>query len=268
MRSLGSSRDLALGRGLGSDVNMALKESAMRKLIGGLAVVAFLAGVFATPAAAQLFGNATYAAMPGTGVTIAGDYALSLNDDAKYDGTSTSSFAGGRIALGLPMFGVWAGAGAYPMGVDGASSKIGFGGGVGVHVLNKAEMPVSVSVEGGFGYYKQPTDADDFTLMKIPFGLLLAVKVPTTGVGVTPWIYPRGEYVNYKVGGGSSNGKVGFGVSGGLMVTMPMGLGLQATLDWMSVKADVYVPEATGSYKPLVASFGLHYMIKVPSLGM
>jgi hypothetical protein len=129
-------------------------------------------------------------------------------------------------------------------------------------------MPVSVSVEGGFGYYKQPTDADDFTLMKIPFGLLLAVKVPTTGVGVTPWIYPRGEYVNYKVGGGSSNGKVGFGVSGGLMVTMPMGLGLQATLDWMSVKADVYVPEATGSYKPLVASFGLHYMIKVPSLGM
>ena len=238
----------------------------MRKLIGGLAVVAFLAGVLATPAAAQIFGNATYAAMPGTGVTISGDYALSLNEDAKYDATSSTSFAGGRIALGLPMFGVWAGAGSYPIGVDGASGKIGFGGGAGFHVINKAEMPVSVSIQAGAGYYKQPSDADDFTLLTVPFGALIAINVPTTGVGVTPWVYPRGEYISYKEGSGSSRGKVGFGVSGGLMVTLPMGLGLQGTLDWMTV-SDLFA-EGYGSFKPMVASFGLHYKIKIPSLGM
>jgi len=268
MRSLGRCCGLALVRNRVTDVNKTLKESEMKKLIGGVAVVAFLAGVLATPAAAQLFGNATYAAMPGTGLTIAGDYALSLNDDAKYDGVSSTSYAGGRIALGLPMFGVWAGAGSYPIGVDGASGKIAFGGGVGVHVLNKPEMPVSVSVEAGYGYYKQPSDADDFTLMKVPFGLLLAVNVPTTGVGVTPWVYPRGEYVSYKEGTGSSTGKVGFGVSGGVMVTLPMGLGIQGTLDWLSVKNTLFSPEATGTFKPMVASFGLHYKFKIPSLGM
>ncbi len=238
----------------------------MKKLIGGLTVVAFLAGAFAAPAAAQLLGNVTYAAMPGTGVTISGDYGLSLNEDAKYDSESTTSFIGGRIGLGLPMFGVWAGAGGYPIGIDGSSAKIGFGGGAGFHVLNNPMTPVSVSIQAGVGYYKQPEADDDFKVLQVPFGALITINVPTTGVAVTPWIYPRGQYTSIGASDIDTRGKVGFGVSGGLMVTAPMGLGVQASLDWQTVN-DLFF-EGFGSYKPMVASFGLHYKINVPSLGM
>ena len=244
----------------------------MRNLIGGSAGVALLAGVLVTPAAAQIYGNATYAAMPGTGVTISADYGLSLNDDAKYPAPGfatyqeSASYIGGRIGLGLSKFGVWAGAGSAPMFTDSASSKIGFGGGVGFHALSGPDMPLTVSVQAGAGYYKQPEADDDFSLLAIPFGVLLTINVPTTGVGVTPWVYPRGEYVSFKLGNADSRGKVGFGVSGGLMVALPMGLGIHGTLDWATV-SDLFA-EGYGNFKPLVASFGLYYKISVPSLGM
>ncbi|MBE0595285.1 MAG: hypothetical protein IH616_23090, partial [Gemmatimonadales bacterium] len=160
------------------DVNKTLKESEMRKLIGGLAVVAFLAGVFATPAAAQIYGNATYAAMPGTGVTISGDWAMGLNDDAKIiddtDALKAPMYIGGRIGLGLQKFGVWAGAGGYPIGVSGLSAKVGFGGGAGFHVLSGPEMPVTVSVQAGAGYYKY----EEAKSLVVPFGALIAINVP------------------------------------------------------------------------------------------
>ncbi len=240
----------------------------MKKLIGSVTVAAFLVGVVATSAAAQLLGNGTYAAMPGTGVTIWGDYALSMNDDAKFDVNGTlesASFGGGRIELGLPMFGVWAGAGSYPIGVTDVSGKIGFGGGAGFHVFNAPLTPVSVSIQAGVGYYKNSDEADA-KFLKVPFGALIAINVPTTGIGVTPWVYPRGEYITFGEAGFDTIGKVGFGVSGGLMVTAPMGLGVQGSLDWLSV-SDLF-GEGTGSWKPLTLSFGLHYKIKVPSLGM
>ncbi len=236
----------------------------MRKLIGGLAVVALLAGVLVTPAAAQIHGTATYAAMPGTGVTISGDWAMGLNDDTKWENDQgeikAPMYVGGRIGLGLEKFGVWAGAGAHPIGISGASAKIGFGGGAGFHVLSGPDMPVTVSVQGGIGYWKYDTEKD----LIVPFGVLLAINVPTTGVGVVPWIYPRGEYFSYKDSSAPEfdENKVGFGVSGGLMLTLPMGFGLDATLDWKTISFTDY------KYKPLTLSAGLHYKITVPSLGM
>jgi len=234
----------------------------MRKLIGGLAVVAFL-GVLAAPTAAQIYGNATYAAMPGTGVTISGDWAMGMNDDAKLvdanDALKAPMYVGGRIGLGLSKFGVWAGAGGYPIGVDGYDAKVGFGGGAGFHVLSGPEMPVTVSVQAGAGYYKY----EEAKSLVVPFGALVAINVPTSGVEITPWIYPRGEWNKYDEVDYSSS-KVGFGVSGGLMVTLPMGLGFQGTLDWRSVKFE----GDTESWKPMTVSAGLHYKIKVPSLGM
>lgn len=263
----GGAAAVALGRGGMIDVNKTLKESEMRKLIGGLAVVALLAGVLATPAAAQIHGNATYAAMPGTGVTISGDFGMGLNDDAKWyndnDELKSPMYIGGRIGLGLEKFGVWAGAGGFPIGISGASAKVGFGGGAGFHVLSGPEMPVTVSIQAGAGYYKYETEKN----LIVPFGALIAINIPTTGVGVTPWIYPRGEYYSFKESSlDISENKVGFGVSGGLMVTLPMGVGLQGTLDWKSIKFGEGTDAVT--WKPMVVSFGLHYKIKVPSLGM
>lgn len=244
----------------------------MRKLIGGLAVVALVAGVLATPAAAQIHGNPTYAAMPGTGVTIFGDWAMGLNDDAKWvdanDELSAPMYGGGRVLLGLPKFGVWAGAGGFPIGVDGASTKISFGGGAGFHVLSGPEQPLTVSIQAGAGYYKYDEEGSEETNLIVPFGALLAFNVPTTGVGVVPWIYPRGEWYSYDFTEGTTTfdeSKIGFGVSGGLMITLPMGFGFDVALDWKSISFGE--GDLSETWSPITLGAGLHYKFNVPSLG-
>ncbi len=227
----------------------------MKRLFGGLALVAVLAGVTVQPAAAQLHGNAVYPAMPGTGVTIAGDVAWGINDDAKILGESPM-FAGGRITLGLPMFAVWAGAGAVPLGIENVDSEIAFGGGAGFHVFNAPLAPVSVSIQAGVGYLSE-TGASQLT---VPAGALLVINIPSAGVEVKPWIMPGIRWVNVSVEGFDSESDLGFGASGGLMLSLPMGLGLHVTGDWMTI--------GDPSSSPIYISGGLFYKISVPSLGM
>jgi hypothetical protein len=62
----------------------------MKRLFGGLALVAVLVGVTAQSAAAQLHGNVVWGTKPGPGVTIYGDFATALNDDAKVGGETPS----------------------------------------------------------------------------------------------------------------------------------------------------------------------------------
>jgi hypothetical protein len=232
----------------------------MMKIVGRIAAAVAVLGFLAAPASAQLHDNAVYPAMPGVGVTIAGDVALGLNDDAKVSGTAgleSPMFVGGRVTLGLPMFSVWAGAGMSPLGVEGADSDITFGGGAGYHVLQGPMLPVTVSIQAGLGY-------QSFTggsVMNVPFGVLLVVNVPSP-IDVKPWIMPRGQLV--RVSNGTSESEFGFGASGGLMVTAPMGIGAHVTLDFLSLK-----PEgSTERFNPMRVSGGLHYKVAVPSLGM
>jgi hypothetical protein len=227
----------------------------MKRIVGVLALAALLAGLAAQPAAAQMHGNAVYPAMPGTGVTIAGDVALTMNDDAKLGG-ETAYFAGGRVTLGLPMFSVWAGAGYVPIGVDNVDSEIAFGGGAGFHVLNAPLMPVSVSLQAGVGYLSETGES----LLMVPVGALVVLNVPTPGISFKPWVMPGIRWVRFSSDLGGSDSEIGFGASGGVMVGLPMGLGVHATLDWMTI--------GDPSTKPLYLSVGLFYKIGVPGLGM
>ena len=227
----------------------------MKRTVGILAVAALVGGLVAQPAAAQLHGNAVYPAMPGTGVTVAGDFAVTMNDDAKVLG-ETAYFAGGRVTLGLPMFSVWAGAGYVPIGVEGVDKEITFGGGAGFHVLNAPLMPVSVSLQAGVGYLSET----DGSTMIVPAGALVVLNVPTPGISLKPWIMPGIRWVRYSPDVGDSNSDIGFGASGGIMLGLPMGLGVHATLDWMTI--------GDPSAKPLYLSVGLFYKIGVPGLGM
>lgn len=227
----------------------------MKRTVGILALAALVGGLVAQSAAAQLHGNAVYPAMPGTGVTIAGDVALTMNDDAKVLG-ETAYFAGGRVTLGLPMFSVWAGAGYVPIGVEGVDKEITFGGGVGVNVLNAPLMPVSFSFQAGVGYLSET----DGSTMIVPAGALVVLNVPTPGISFKPWVMPGIRWVRYSPDGGDSDSEIGFGASGGVMVGLPMGLGVHATLDWMTI--------GDPSTKPLYLSVGLFYKIGVPGLGM
>jgi hypothetical protein len=226
----------------------------MTKILGRIAAVVAVLGFLAAPAAAQIHDNAVFGAMPGTGVTVSGDFALAVSDDAKIGGENPL-YAGGRIQIGLPMFGVWAGAGVSPLGIDGADKNLGFGGGAGVHVLNAPMMPVSVSIQAGVGYLS----ATGGNLLNFVGGPMITINVPSAGVAVKPWIYPRVQYQKIT----DVDGELGFGASGGLMVTMPMGLGFQASVDFLSIKYGDFERESQ-----MRAAFGAHYKIVVPSLGM
>ena len=230
----------------------------MRKTVSILALSAVMIALSTAPAVAQLHDNVTFPAMPGVGVTVAGDVALGLNDDAKVSGTAGAEspmYLGGRITLGLPMFSVWAGAGTAPLGVEGVDSEITFGGGIGYHVFNAPLMPVRVSVQAGVGYLSE-TDA---SLLNVPVGVLVVINVPSPGIGVEPWVMPRVQWSRASVGG-ASDSEIGFGASGGINVTLPMGFGAHVALDWLTI--------GDPSVSPLHAAAGLHYKVAVPSLGM
>lgn len=230
----------------------------MRKTVCVMAVAAVMAALSTAPAVAQLHDNVTFPAMPGVGVTIAGDVALGLNDDAKVTGTAGAEspmYVGGRITLGLPMFSVWAGAGAAPLGVEGVDSEITFGGGAGYHVLSAPLLPVKVSVQAGVGYLSE-TDA---SLLNVPVGVLVVINVPSPAIGIEPWLMPRVQWSRESFMG-VSDSEIGFGASGGINVTLPMGFGVHAALDWLTI--------GDPSISPLHAAAGLHYKVSVPSLGM
>jgi len=209
-----------------------------------LAVLAL--GVFANAASAQNAGNVVWGALPGSGVNIAGDFGLGVNDDAKLGGES-SMYVGGRLGYAANMFTIYAVGGLYPVGNDLVDGEVTLGGGVGVHVINKAEMPVSVSVQGGVGYIK----FGDATTMNFGGGPLLGINVPSSGVAIKPWVMPRVQYVKTT----DVDGEVGFGASGGLAVDLPMGVGFHLGLDWFTI--------GDPSVKPLTVGAGIHYGVKM-----
>ncbi len=219
----------------------------MKRFMGGIAAVALALGFTASTAAAQLPGNPTYAIMAGPGVTLAGEYGRGLNDES-----FKTDYFGGRIAIGLPMVSFWGGAGAVKNG----ESEVTFGGGVAINVIKGPLVPVAVSLQAGVGYLSE----DGENLLIVPIGAVLAINVPNSPVDVRPWVMPRVEI--QRTSNGVSQTEVGFGVSGGLNVTLPGGLGFHAALDWMTIDY------GSGSVKPLLAGGGIHYRISVPSLGV
>jgi hypothetical protein len=209
-----------------------------------LAVLAL--GVFANAASAQTSGNVVWGALPANGVTIAGDFGMGLNDDAKIGGES-SMYLGGRLGYGMNMFSIYAVGGMYPFGNDLVDGEMTLGGGLAVHVINRAEAPVSVSVQAGAGYIK----FGDETQLTFGGGPLIGINVPSTGVAIKPWILPRVQYVKVT----DIDGEIGFGASGGVEVNLPMGVGFHLGLDWSSTDFGGV------SIKPLVLGAGVHYAI-------
>jgi hypothetical protein len=230
------------------------QEWNMKRFLGGFALVALILGLSSEAASAQMHGLPVYGAVGGVGVTLMGDFGRGLNDDS-----DKSNYFGGRIELGLPMVNLYAGAGTVKPEGDLAESSITFGGGAHVKLLKGPDAPVGVGVQAGLGYLSE----DGATFMRVPFGVVLAFNVPSTGVAVTPWIAPRAEWQRISVEGFDSESKIGFGASGGLSIVLPVGLDFHAALDWMTIE---FVEGF--SFKPLVVGVGASYHITVPSLGM
>jgi len=266
MRSLGWCCGHALGRNEFTDVNKALKESAMRKLIGGLALFAVM-GVWAAPAVAQIGQIPVYAAPAGyAGLRISGDWGMGVNDDTKWDESSPMSF-GGMIGVGSGMFNINAGAAYVDPKVTDLKKPLSFGGNVGVTLMKPSEQsPLAVGVFAGAGYtnYKTETDTDVLKQLDVPFGVSVGFAPAMSGnVGFEVWAAPRGQYSSSDFG--DKVNRFGFGASGGVNVNFAMGFGIHAVVDWSTFSEKTVGNTIANKYSPLLIGAGLHYVFKMPS---
>ncbi len=226
----------------------------MTARFGRLSVVVAALGVWASPALAQMLGNPVYfSPKQGVGLTIAADYGRGLNNNS-----GKTNYFGGRATLGLPMVAVTLGAGsAKPSGGTSATS---FGGDVAVTVLKGPMVPVSVSVQGGAAYNSTTVGTAKSKILHLPLGAALAFNVKSPGASVEPWVAPRIDMTRVSATVGTisaSTTTTKLGASAGVNVGLPSGLGFHVALDYINVSG--------GS--PLLAGAGVHYAIKIPSLG-
>jgi len=180
-----------------------------------------------------------WAVPKGVGVTVAGDFNANLS-------TGTPTFIDGRIALGLPMVGFQAT--FTPNVMDAAENNVGVDAAV-----QLIPMPVSVRVQAGARY-----GTDSKTLM-VPAGVVIGLNVPSPMLSVDPFVFPQVRYTHFDGGGSNTD----FGVTAGLNIGLPSGLGGHIAVDYDNATADI------GEFKDgLTVAVGVHYRISVPSLGM
>lgn len=227
---------------------------------------ALLLAVLAAPAVAQQHGNVVYVSPKhGTGLSIMGDFARGLND-----ASFKTNYFGGRAILGLPLLTVSAGVGVVNTddALDpGGESEITFGGLASLNVISAPLMPVAVAIFAGAGYLKESATGpgSDETTINVPVGAAIAFSVPSPSVSVEPWIAPR-LHIS-RVSNGTSNTDSNFGVSGGVNIGLPNGLGFHAAFDYVAVSSDL--PGVSSSdVSPFIVGVGVHYKFSVPGLGM
>jgi hypothetical protein len=223
------------------------------------AVVGTLA-LFASPVLAQMLGNPVYfSPKQGVGLTLAGDYGRGLND-----ASGKTNYFGGRATLGLPMVAITAGAGSEKQSSSiGGASFTSFGGDVAVTVLKGPIVPVSLSLQAGAGY----SSKSGIKQVHVPIGAALAFNVKSPGASVEPWVAPRLDL--YRASGTgivNPTTEKHVGASAGLNVGLPSGLGFHLALDYTYVKGLGTLSSSERS--PFLVGAGVHYTIKIPSLGV
>lgn len=236
-------------------------------------IVAALVGLgtamVARPAAAQLQGLPVYFnPKGGTGLTISGDFgravSTKVNDVAQ---TQKPVAIGGSVRLGLPLVTVGVGAAIFDPMITTQLNETQYAGTAAVRVFGGGLLPVAVSVQGGAGYLKQGAGTFATKTVSIPLGVGVALNLPTPGASVEPWVAGRVQ-LNSVTSGSASGTQLGYGVSGGLSLGMPIGLGLHVAVDWVSLSAKPSSPVAQlrDKVQRLTAGAGIHFSIKIPGL--
>jgi hypothetical protein len=107
-----------------------------------------------------------------------------------------------------------------------------YGAALGIDVL-PAGGSAQLSVQTGLGYFSPVTDA---STMHIPVGLALKGMIEGPTADVAPWVMPRVSILRASVGDVSDT-STDFGVSGGVMVTLPNGFGVHTSVDVLAADA-------------------------------
>jgi hypothetical protein len=119
-------------------------------------------------------------------------------------------------------------------------------------------IPLSVTLQGGIGYAKQPDVGilpNDLSQLHFPVGLGFALTIPNPVLAIRPWIAPRVDIVKFS-GGGFSNTDTNFGLGGGLELNLLNGFGVHAAYDRVFLDGG----------DPSVFGLGAHYAFRIPGL--
>jgi hypothetical protein len=216
--------------------------------------------VVAQPAAAQMAGNPVYVPVGmGTGVNLAGDFGRGLND-----ASFKSTYFGARATLGLPMLYVTVGGGSIKPSDDfapGAESEIALGGAVGLKILNLPLVPVKVSAQVGAGYLK----AGDDKQYDLPVSVAVALKLPTPGLSISPWVAPRLHVRRVAPAVGDSDTDARIGASGGVNGTFGM-IGVHLAVDYVRFSAPAGSGLSSSDVSPWIFGAGLSFGLTLPGL--
>lgn len=208
----------------------------MRMLFGRITLAVVGLGIIATPAMAQLAGQPVYAIPGGTGLSVNADLGVSI------DPSGFNTLAA-RATLGLPMVSLTAG--IEPDILDAGENQIMVGGAVTLLPLPTTSLRLQANV--GYGL--------DSETLAVPIGVVVDVKPPTPALSVNPWVFPQFRIVRVSFLG-TTETSTGVGVSAGVNLGLPGGLGGHVALDY---DADA---------EAITAGIGVHYNISVPGLGM
>ncbi len=179
-----------------------------------------------------------------TGLTIAGDVGFP-NDEA---GGGTAFGATGKVGLG-PL-GVTASVSRWtPDGFDGLTSV---GGTANLKLFGGPLIPFAVTAQAG----ASRTKISDLSLWRFPIGVSFSARIPTTLIGIKPWIAPRIDIARVSGTGIDAETDSEFGISGGVELNLLSGLGFHAAYD---------VVRSEGS-SVSVFGIGVHYGLNLPGL--
>ena len=214
----------------------------MHRSIAGLTAVLLLAS--AGTAAAQNPGLPVVNSGVSTGFTLAADVGFP-SDDA---GGGTAFGGTGKVGLG-PL-GITATVSSWKP--DGDERYTSVGGTGNLKIFGGPLIPFAVTFQAGAGYFKDGSISN----WHFPVGLGLSIKIPTTVIGLKPWVAPRVDISRQSGGAGGSNTDTHFAFSAGIELNLLSGLGFQAAYDRVSIKG----------LSPTIFSVGIHYGLSVPGL--
>lgn len=238
--------------------------------------VAWLLGaalLSATPAFGQMQAMPVYfSPKGGTGITINGDFGrVSSAEVGGFSVANHPTAIGGRLYLGLPIVTLGVGASVYDTKIVTQTNSTQYMGSAAFKVFGGPLVPLAVSFQAGAGYLKRGSGTGATKTLSIPLGLGIALNLPTPGASLEPWAAGRvqlNSVTSGSAGTSVSQTRTGFGVSGGINVGLPIGIGLHVAVDWSTFGAKPSSPIASerGKLDQLVVGVGVHYMLRLPGV--
>ncbi len=216
----------------------------MRSRLTRIALATALSVMVSGTLQAQVLGLPVRNSGIPTGIGITGEIGFPNADYGK--GTAF----GGTGQIGLGPIGFTATIASYKP--KGGKSVTGYGGTGNLKIFGGPLIPLSVTLQGGYGHAKvSGVNHSHFTA-----GLGVALNIPNPALAIRPWLSPRVDVARVS-GSIPTSTDTNFGISGGLDFNLLSGLGFRASYDWVKARSNV---------KPAVLGLGVSYVFKVPGL--